>query len=114
MAPVHRSPEYRQRTKSVETAPATRQACVMRFPEAVPTPTAGALTPGAHRIEDLPAVVEQCLGPTSVRWTTVPLNYTEADARGFLEEMVPQQWASESEFLFAIETTHPDGVRRFS
>ena len=86
----------------------------MRFPDDVPTLTDGDVTLRAHRIEDAPAVVEQCVDPMSVRWTTVPLDYTGDDARHFLTEIVPQGWQSESDLLFAIEATHPDGQRRFS
>jgi RimJ/RimL family protein N-acetyltransferase len=86
----------------------------MRFPDDVPTLTDGDVTLRAHRIADVPAVVEQCTDPISVRWTTVPLDYTAEQAREFVTETIPEGWRSESEAAFAIETTHPDGERRFS
>jgi RimJ/RimL family protein N-acetyltransferase len=86
----------------------------MRFPDDVPTLTDGEVTLRPHRIEDAPGVVEQCIDPDSVRWTTVPLGYTSDDAKRFLTDAVPGGWERESEFAFAIETAHPDGQRRFS
>ena len=86
----------------------------MRFPDDVPTLADGDVTLRAHRIEDAEAAVEQCIDPTSIRWTTVPLNYTVDHARAFLTETMPKGWESGSEFGFAIETTHPNGERRFS
>jgi RimJ/RimL family protein N-acetyltransferase len=67
-----------------------------------------------HRIEDADAVVEQCSDPTSIRWTTVPLGYSLADARDFLTSHVPTGWESGSGLAFAVESTHPGGGRRFS
>jgi len=86
----------------------------MRFPDDVPTLTDGDVTLRAHRVQDVDAVVEQSADPTSIRWTTVPLGYTVDDARRFLTEVMPAGWQSGSELGFAIETTHPDGVRRYS
>jgi len=86
----------------------------MQFPDEVPTLNRGDVTLRPHRLEDAPAALEQCVDPTSIRWTTVPLGYTLDDARTFLGETMPGGWVSESEFGFAMESTHPDGVRRYS
>jgi RimJ/RimL family protein N-acetyltransferase len=85
----------------------------MRFPDDVPTLTDGDVTLRAHRIEDAAAVVEQCVDPVSVRWTTVPPGYTREMALEFVGTSVPAKWESEKELAFAIECTHPDGRRRF-
>lgn len=86
----------------------------MRFPADVPTLTDGDVTLRAHRIEDAEAAVEQSIDPTSVRWTTVPLDYGMQQARDFVGTAMPTGWESDSEFGFAIETTHPSGERRYS
>ena len=86
----------------------------MTFPDAVPTLSDGDVTLRAHRLEDVDAIVEQCTDPTSIRWTTVPLGYTADMARSFVTDTIPSAWEDDSEWIFAIETTHPDGERRFS
>ncbi len=94
----------------------------MRFPSDVPTLSDGVATIRAHRPEDAPAVLEQCLDPVSRQWTTVPLDYTRADADRFVRDIAPGAWRTEAELLFAVEaldtslTTadEPDGVRRFA
>ena len=86
----------------------------MKFPEDVPTLTNGDVTLRAHRPGDAQAAVEQSIDPTSIQWTTVPLDYTLDNARSFVGEIMPRGWETESEFGFAIETTHPDGERRYS
>lgn len=86
----------------------------MRFPDDVPTLSHGDVTLRAHRIEDAEAAVEQSVDPTSIRWTTVPLDYGIANARDFVGAIMPRGWETGSEFGFAIETTHPNGERRYS
>lgn len=85
----------------------------MRFPEDVPTLTDGVVTLRAPRESDVPGVVEQCRDPESVRWTTVPADYTEADAREFLLDQVPRRWEDGSEHVFAVEADR-DGVPSFA
>jgi RimJ/RimL family protein N-acetyltransferase len=85
----------------------------MRFPENVPTLTDGDVTLRAHRPDDLQALVEQCTDPVSVRWTTVPLGYTDEMGTSYLTESVPAGWRDDTEWNFAIEATHADGRRRF-
>lgn len=86
----------------------------MRFPQDVPTLTNGDVTLRAHRLADIAAIVEQCTDPESVRWTTVPLNYDEAMAESWVTTGIAKTWEDGSESTFAIESTHPDGRRRFS
>jgi RimJ/RimL family protein N-acetyltransferase len=86
----------------------------MTFPDAVPTLSDGDVTLRAHRLEDVDAIVEQCTDPVSIRWTTVPLGYTADMARSFVTDSIPRGWDDDREWTFAIETTHPDGERRFS
>lgn len=90
------------------------QGVGMRFPDDVPELTSGDLTLRAHRLEDADAVVEQCVDAVSLQWTTVPVGYTRAMAVDWVTTSVPQSWESGSERVFALETTHPDGRRRFS
>lgn len=86
----------------------------MRFPEDVPTLTDGDVTLRAPRPDDAEAAVEQCLDPVSIQWTTVPLDYTMEMADTFLTESASVGWQTGAEYRFAIESTHPDGRRRFS
>jgi len=86
----------------------------MRFPDDVPTLVHGDVMLRAHRLSDAEAVMEQCTDPESVEWTTVPLGYDHAMAVDWLTGRIPQVWATGEEALFAIESTHPDGRRRFS
>lgn len=76
--------------------------------------TDGDVTLRAHRAEDADAIVEQCTDPSSIRWTTVPLGYDRAMAVDWVTNSVATGWKSGAERLFAIESTHPDGRRRFS
>ncbi|MBA2698140.1 MAG: GNAT family N-acetyltransferase [Nocardioidaceae bacterium] len=85
----------------------------MRFPDDVPTLGSRDVVLRAHRPEDADAVVEQCVDPVSLRWTTVPRPYSRAMAEEFIGKSVPQGWESGKEFAFALECTHPSGERRF-
>src|SRR4051812_1818691 len=67
-----------------------------------PILTDGIVTLRAHEDHDLPAVVEQCQDPASVRWTTVPTPYTPADAHRFVHEVMPGGWAA-GRWGFAVE-----------
>jgi RimJ/RimL family protein N-acetyltransferase len=86
----------------------------MRFPDDVPVLTDGDVALRAHRRDDADGVFEQCIDPVSVRWTTVPIDYTRALALEWATTSARQAWESGSEYRFAIESTHPDGRRRFS
>jgi RimJ/RimL family protein N-acetyltransferase len=90
----------------------------MRFPQDVPTLTDGQVTLRAHRPEDAAGSLEQCLDPLSRQWTTVPLEYTRADADRFVRDVMPGGWRVDQEWGFAIEavdtSTDPAGVRRYA
>lgn len=78
----------------------------MRFPDAVPVLSDGAhggVTLRAHRLDDVPRVVEQCNDPLSVAWTTVPTPYGPADATEWIATMIPKAWGDETDLCFAIE-----------
>ena len=75
----------------------------MAPPTTAPTLTDGVVTLRAHRLEDVPRIVEQCRDPESVRWTQVPVPYAEADAVTFTTELVPGWWADGTEFAFAVD-----------
>ncbi len=86
----------------------------MRFPEEVPTLTSGDVVLRAHRLSDIPGIVEQCRDPLSVDNTMVPLGYDTEMGRDWVTEHIPAAWHSGKARVFAIESTHPDGRRRFS
>lgn len=88
----------------------------MRFPRDVPTLTSddGEVVLRAHRPEDATAVVEMAEDPQTRRWTTVPEPYGLREADDFLLRAVPLGWQRDERWMFAVESTHPDGVRRFS
>lgn len=85
----------------------------MRFPDDVPTLTDGTVSLRAHRAEDVPGVLEQCLDPVSQQWTTVPVPYALDDARRFVTGIVPSGWGSGTSWAFAVEATDDDGTPRF-
>ncbi|WP_082043578.1 GNAT family N-acetyltransferase [Mobilicoccus massiliensis] len=83
------------------------------FPACVPELTDGRVQLRAHRDDDIPAIVEQCVDPESVRWTTVPRPYGADDARQFLD-LVRQGWDDpKGQRYWAIEWTDDDVRARF-
>jgi len=68
-----------------------------------PTLTDGVVTLRAHRPADVPRIVEQCLDPVSIAWTTVPVPYGESDAEEYALQVLPAGWANGSEWAFAVE-----------
>lgn len=80
----------------------------------VPTLTDGVVTLRAHREDDVPGVLEQCLDPLSRQWTTVPVPYTPDHAKQFVRHAMPGGWATDEEWGFAIEAVDPaSGEPRF-
>jgi RimJ/RimL family protein N-acetyltransferase len=83
------------------------------YPDAVPVlvdPTAGVTLRPLEAL-DLPAVVEQCRDPESIRWTTVPVpegGYGPADAEAFLG-VVADGWRSGELLTWAIEENSRPG-----
>jgi RimJ/RimL family protein N-acetyltransferase len=90
----------------------------MRFPHDVPTLRDGdgpdQVTIRAHRPEDAAAVLEQCLDPLSIQWTTVPLGYTLDDAKRFVTHVMPGGWVDDVEWGFAVEAVDATGTPRFA
>ena len=85
-----------------------------RFPDVVPVLADGVVTLRAHGERDLDAIVEQATDPESVRWTTVPTPYGQAEAREFLAHIAGQWDDGEGSRLWAIEAADDDGRRRFA
>jgi RimJ/RimL family protein N-acetyltransferase len=86
----------------------------MEYPDEVPTLSDGVVTLRSFTLDDLDGCVEHCNDPETTAWTTVPTPYTRADGIDWITKFVPQSWMDRSDLTFAIEATHPDGVRRFS
>ena len=74
----------------------------------IPELTDGVVRLRAHRFGDVPRIVEQCLDPESIRWTTVPLGYDEAMGRDWVET-IHQDWGVDgANRLWAIEAVADD------
>lgn len=54
------------------------------------------------RTSDVAAVVVTCQDPTTVAWTVVPDQYTQAEGHAFVTEFAPGRWASGQGAIFAI------------
>jgi RimJ/RimL family protein N-acetyltransferase len=61
-------------------------------PTCAPTLTDGAVTLRAHTPADLDGLLEMARDPETVRWTSIPRPYGEADARRWIEETAPAGW----------------------
>ncbi|MCU1538742.1 MAG: GCN5-related N-acetyltransferase [Humibacillus sp.] len=70
-------------------------------PSAAPVLTDGVVTLRGHALTDVDGILEQCVDPESLRWTTVPRGYTREDAVAFVERG-RSAWAQ------------PDGVRSWA
>jgi RimJ/RimL family protein N-acetyltransferase len=68
----------------------------------VPVLSDGTVVLRALTLEDADQLVANCLDPDAVRWTTVPLDYTGADARKFIEEITVDGWRSGKTLTFAV------------
>jgi ribosomal-protein-alanine N-acetyltransferase len=89
-------------------------AVTFTFPDDVPMLTDGGVTLRAHRMSDVDGIVEQCVDPESIRWTTVPVPFTREHAVSYVTTDVPEGWRTQKDLNFAIVSTHSDGRRRFS
>lgn len=63
--------------------------------------TEPAVTLRRFRDDDVPAIVRTCRDPETLRWTTLTLDYGEADARAFLA-YADDSWASGAEAVWAM------------
>ncbi|MCW2795983.1 GNAT family N-acetyltransferase [Nocardioides sp.] len=73
-------------------------------PTLTDAPVNGAsVTIRGHLPRDAQGSFEQCQDPASQAWTTVPIPYSMDDARAFVGEIMPQGWAFDTEWGFAVE-----------
>ena len=72
------------------------------FPDCVPALTDGRVLLRAHAEADIPRIVEQCVDPESVRWTTVPSPYSEEDGRQWFEAIHGGWEGGRGPYLWAI------------
>jgi ribosomal-protein-alanine N-acetyltransferase len=84
------------------------------FPEEIPIllDRAAGVTLRALGRDDVPALVEQCNDPDSIRWTTVPVpegGYGPADAEDFLGA-VAAGWRAGDVLTWAVEEHARPGV----
>lgn len=86
----------------------------MRFPDDVPALTDGTVSLRAHTPADARGSWEQCQDPLSQQWTTVPVPYSMADAREFVEGIVPRGWREDRDYAFAVHARDRDGVERYA
>lgn len=89
----------------------------MPEPLQIPVLTGQDVTLRPHTMHDLAPVLERCVDPESVRWTTVPSPYTEDMAREYLEETIEPSadrisWAIEQEgfYVGTIDLRSSGGV----
>lgn len=85
-----------------------------RWPDSVPSliDTAREVSLRAHTEADLPGIVEQSRDPETVRWTTVPTPYAEADAREFVHGVIAAGVDAGQLMSWAVEA-EIEGVRRY-
>jgi hypothetical protein len=60
------------------------------------------------REDDIPAIVEACRDPVTIRWTTIPDPYDEQHARDFLADYSARGWAEDTRAVFAIADPRTD------
>jgi len=58
-------------------------------PLSIPVLTGSTVVLRPHRATDLEAILERCLDPETIRWTTVPSPYTAAMAEEYLAGLAP-------------------------
>lgn len=62
----------------------------------------------ALTMEDAPKLVENCRNLEAVRWTTVPLNYTDEHAETFIRSITPDGWSTGKTLTFAVADPDTD------
>lgn len=114
--------DYRLRPSASQTQPQHDdgpQPAVPPVPAVVPGLTDGTVRLREMTGQDAGALTLMCQDPAAVQWTTIPENYTEADARNFIFCHVPACWASGTEQNFAVADEATDqllgtiGLHRF-
>lgn len=76
----------------------------------VPTLRNGTVVLRALGMADAPQLVENCVNEESVRWTTVPLNYTMEHAEFFINTLTPQGWEKGDTLTFAVADPSTDAL----
>src|SRR4051794_329933 len=83
-------------------------------PDIAPLLSDGVVSLRPHRDSDEAAIVEQCLDPESVRWTSVPRPYGAEQARAFVTT-ASRGWSRGGNRVWAIEVVDPlTGQPRFA
>ncbi|WP_026554058.1 GNAT family N-acetyltransferase [Arthrobacter sp. 35W] len=95
-------------SERVSAAEAGLSGDILATEVVVPVLTDGVVSLRALRPEDGPTLVFYCRDPESVRWTTIPRDYTAADAEAFISDMVPTGWASGKVLAFAVASASTD------
>ncbi len=72
------------------------------FPAEPPELDAGRVTLRRPEERDVPDYLAACADPDVARWFGVPPGYSEDDARRYLTETVPREWAIGREAVFAV------------
>ena len=62
----------------------------------------------ALTMADAPQLVENCRNLESVRWTTVPLDYTMEHAQYFINTLTPEGWRTGETLTFAVADPETD------
>lgn len=57
---------------------------------------------------DVPQLARNCADPAAAEFTTVPLGYTETDARWYVEQFVPDAWRARREYNWAAADAATD------
>lgn len=60
---------------------------------------------------DVEAIARACQDPDIQEWTTVPSPYTDADAAGFVADMVRPGWAAGTGLTWAVRDAEPGAAR---
>lgn len=76
------------------------------WPSEIPILQHGLITLRPANETDIPKICEACQDPLIPRFTTVPADYTMADARFFVREKGPTHFAQRKELLFVITKGH--------
>jgi RimJ/RimL family protein N-acetyltransferase len=82
-------------------------------PATAPVLGDGVVTLRAHTLADVDAILEQCLDPSSRRFTTVPREYTRDDAVAFVERGRAAWAEPDGVRSWAVEWVDDDGTARF-
>lgn len=88
-----------QFTSSIHPAP---EAVPLDITEVVPVLANDTVVLRALSMADAPVLVENCINPEAIRWTTVPLGYTMEHAAYFINTITPDGWRTGETLSFAV------------